>query len=266
MSWIVRLEVSADEAEFVASELWDAGTNGVAELGESDDTPSDQPTSNATSTTTTLLAGFPDLAAAQSAAARFDGFVEPVSTADWAVTESSVVEVAGATLTLEVGTAFGHGAHPTTRLALEALDELTTNGELGTVLDIGTGTGVLALGAARLGASSITGLDIDADAVEIARRNVATNRSVVGSSPIELVCGELEVVPGQFDTVVANMLLADLRPLAPLIAARVSGTLIVSGFLTDQVDEMRDLFALLAVVHHHHDDGWAMLRFARDHI
>lgn len=250
MSWIVRLEVPAEQTELITSGLWDAGTDGVAELGGSD--------------VVTLLAGFAERDAADSAAATFGGVVEPVLATDWAITEASTVEVGDVAFTVVAGTAFGHGGHPTTRLALDAISELANERDLGVVLDIGTGTGVLTIAAAALGATAGTGIDIDGDAVDIAKRNVDTNRELLGSATIKLLTGELATVVGEFDTVVANMLLADLRPLAPLIAERATGTLIVSGFLTDQASQVRQLFPSLTVVDHRHNSGWAMLRFDRD--
>lgn len=247
VSWILRFDVPSADVELISSQLWDADTTGVAEIAAGDQA--------------TLLAGFEKLAEARAAASRFGGVVEPVSTDSWAITDLSTVDVAGTTLTLEVGTAFGHGAHETTKLALDGLRRASEESDLGAVLDVGSGTGVLALGAGILGASSALGIDIDHAAVEIASRNVARNQMLVGRASIAITTEQLDTLAAPFDTVVANMLLADIRPLAPTIERLTSQRLIVSGFLVEQADQIRDLFGGLQVVDHRHEGDWAMLRF-----
>lgn len=240
------------DVDITAAELWDAGTNGIAEIADERHV--------------VLLAGFTERHAADAAADRFGGTVEAVSTDDWAITESTQVSVGGSTLTLEVGTAFGHGAHPTTQLVLAQLETVAERAQLGSVFDLGTGTGVLALAAAVLGATSVVGIDIDTDAVDIARRNAATNAAATGGieidlSTIDLGTESVDNISGPFDTVVANMLLADIRPLAAPVRHLVGRTLIVSGILADQADELQSLFPALRVVDHRHDAEWVVLRF-----
>lgn len=125
-------------------------------------------------------------------------------------------------------TTFGSGMHPTTVLCLEALEEaLTTNGPA-RVLDVGTGSGVLALAALRLGAPQATGLDIDQAALDVAQRNAALNGL---AARLTLTCGGPDAVTGMWPVVVANVLPAPLMEMAPTLARRLGhrARLILSG-------------------------------------
>jgi len=138
---------------------------------------------------------------------------------------------------LDPGMAFGTGTHPTTRLCLEALEKL---GQPGDVLDVGTGSGILAIAAAKLGASRVVGTDIDADAVEVARENCEMN----GVSA-ELVTTPLAEIPERFGVVLANILAEDLIRMAPDLTAKVApgGFLILSGILVERESSVIDGFA-----------------------
>ncbi|HZX13143.1 MAG TPA: 50S ribosomal protein L11 methyltransferase, partial [Thermodesulfobacteriota bacterium] len=98
--------------------------------------------------------------------------------------------------------AFGTGHHETTRLCIQAMEEIIENGKVKNVLDVGCGSGILAISAVKLGAYEAIGLDIDPVAVEEARRNIARN-SV--SHKVKLLCGYLEGVKGKYDLIVANI-------------------------------------------------------------
>jgi ribosomal protein L11 methyltransferase len=125
--------------------------------------------------------------------------------------------------------AFGTGAHASTRLALELLEACLQPGDR--VLDLGTGSGILALAAARLGAREVLALDIDAAAVAAARRNVAANDL---ARVIQVREGSAEAADGApYDLMVANLLAHVMRPLAPALArlVRPAGLLLVSGIV-----------------------------------
>ncbi len=140
-------------------------------------------------------------------------------------------------LILDPGMAFGTGSHPTTRLCLEWLERHVAAGC--SVLDYGCGSGILAIAAARLGAGSVAGVDIDPQAVEAARANAERNGVAA------LFADSAEPVAGEYDVVVANILSNPLRVLAPAICAHVrpGGRLALSGILREQVDEIIAIYA-----------------------
>lgn len=138
-------------------------------------------------------------------------------------------EVAGGLIDLVIdpGPTFGHGGHPTTRMLLEQLPATVTPET--TVLDVGCGSGVLAVAAARLGARSVTAVDIDDDAVATTFANADHNAVTVHASTTALA--ELD---GPFDLVLCNVLQSTMTALAPDLR-RVAGRLFVSGLLAGQV-------------------------------
>jgi ribosomal protein L11 methyltransferase len=146
-------------------------------------------------------------------------------------------EVAAGDTVIEIdpGMAFGTGQHPTTAMCLRALEERLRPGDA--VLDLGAGSGILAIAAAGLGAKRVLALDIDPQAVKAARENAAAN-GVQGV--VEVREGTLpEGAPGErCDMVVANISGLTIERLAPAFAESLheGGTLIVSGFLEDSVD------------------------------
>ncbi|MDP2312939.1 MAG: 50S ribosomal protein L11 methyltransferase [Pseudomonadota bacterium] len=163
-------------------------------------------------------------------------------------------------LVLDAHLAFGDGLHPTTTLCVEALErrDLTAR----TVLDVGTGTGILALVAARLGASRVVAQDIDPLSLWAARRHVTDN----GADAIVEVVDTLP--DARFDLVVANLYFAPLLALLPALAARISGPgeLLISGFGVDARARVEAAcVAAGLVVHERQDrDGWGMLAASPD--
>ena len=143
---------------------------------------------------------------------------------------------AAVNLVLDPGMAFGTGSHPTTRLCLEWLERNVYAGC--SVLDYGCGSGILAIAAARLGAGSVVGVDIDPLAVEAARANA--QRNGVTATFHE----SAQPVAGAYDLVVANILSNPLRVLAPAICAHVrsGGRLALSGILREQADEIAEIY------------------------
>jgi ribosomal protein L11 methyltransferase len=140
-------------------------------------------------------------------------------------------------LILDPGMAFGTGSHPTTRLCLEWLERTVGAGD--TLLDYGCGSGILAIAAAKLGAASVAGVDIDPQAVEAANANAERNGVVARFAD------SAEVLAGEYDVVVANILSNPLRVLAPAICAHVrgGGRLALSGILREQADEIIAVYA-----------------------
>lgn len=125
---------------------------------------------------------------------------------------------------IDAGRAFGTAHHASTRGCLVALEALAKEGPLGSVHDVGTGTGVLAIAAERLGATRVTGGDIDPVAVRVAKANVRANRTL-RPIPMRVSAGPYETA----DTVVANILARPLMAMAPRLAPSARRTLILSG-------------------------------------
>ena len=253
MSWAVVLLRPPDELEVAAAELFELGAGGV-EIQE---------------TGMTLMPGTPALPEGLSRAiAHFEeqedaleaaqafGAESPLevpaqdwSTAwrahhkgqqagprswvrpPWEKTPDGLVDVV-----IDPGMAFGTGSHPTTALCLERLDELLKERLGNDLLDIGTGSGVIAILAVKLGAGRVVGTENDPVALEAARRGTELNE--IPDWRIEWRLEQPEQVTGEFELVIANILLNTLEELAPQIARKVAhgGRLVLSGLLAAQGD------------------------------
>jgi len=166
---------------------------------------------------------------------------------------------------IDPGMAFGTGSHPSTRMCLEFLEEILSARSPGlSLLDVGTGSGILAIAGFKLGADPIWALDIDPTALRYARKNARANGIRRG---IEFRLGSPGSVRRVFDIVVANLLPQELLKLAPSIARRVGapGFLIVAGLLDSQRDEIIGAFSSmgLKLCRGKKSDGWASLLFQR---
>ena len=137
-------------------------------------------------------------------------------------------------LVIEPGMAFGTGQHETTRTCLEEIETAVAERQVRSALDVGTGSGVLAMALARLGVPRVVALDLDAGVLPLARQNLVRN----GAEAVMLAAGTVGAVRGRFDLVVANLLADVLIDEAPALAATVAqgGRLIVSGILDTQTD------------------------------
>jgi ribosomal protein L11 methyltransferase len=141
---------------------------------------------------------------------------------------------------VDPGRAFGTGAHPTTRLCLEALIEL----DRGSLLDVGCGSGVLAIAAALLGYDPVTGIDTDPAAVEATAANAAVNGVSVTASLADATAAELPAA----DVTVANISLAGVNALRPS-----SAVVVTSGYLLADSPSLPGYVRLRRV----ESDGWA---------
>ncbi|MCU0520609.1 MAG: 50S ribosomal protein L11 methyltransferase [Anaerolineae bacterium] len=164
-----------------------------------------------------------------------------------------------AVLELDPGLAFGTGLHPTTQLCVAAIEDYVQPGA--PVLDLGTGTGILAMVAARLGAGRVMAVDNDENAVIAARANIQLNGL---ASTIDLALGSLSDVDGAYDLVVANILAPVIIAMAGAgLADRVSreGTLVVSGILEEQIDGVVEALHQggLNVIERRIQEEWAAL-------
>ncbi len=229
-----------------------------------------------------VVALFPDEAPAREAAdllALQDFFagcetvgVRPVADQDWVrLTQSQFAPVditptfwivpswheppaaAQQIIRLDPGLAFGTGTHPTTRMCLRWIAQRDLSGQR--VLDYGCGSGILAIGAAKFGASEIVAVDIDPAAVESTHINAANNH-------VTLQVGLPDVAQGSFNVVLANILATPLKVLAPLLCAHgaTGGHLVLAGILERQAQELQEAYApYLALNVADSEDGWILM-------
>ncbi len=286
MSWALVVTAPPDELELLAARLFELGALGV-ELQEPG-----QP----------LMPGTPELPAGMGRCIAHFGERESARTAggevgrgeaaveveeqDWSVAwrkhhrparvgprswvqppwEDAPAAPGEARVLIEPGMAFGTGSHPTTALCLERLDELLAARPGAAVLDVGTGSGILALLAVKLGAGRVCATENDPVALEVARRGAALN----GLPPGRVLwtsCDPDEVPGPPYDIVVANILLNTLVELAPQIARRVApgGVVVLSGLLSPQAAEAEAAYVAqgLAPARRAERDGWARVELSR---
>ena len=207
--------------------------------------------------------------AASGLRAEFEGVdVEPVDVPDedWAArSQASLGAIhigriivappwdAPTTIVVQPSMGFGTGHHATTRLCLAALQHIEMRGM--TVIDVGTGSGVLAIAASLLGAANVIAIDDDADAVSAARENLMLNRR----ARVTLRVGDLR----QMESANADLVLANLTG-GLLVAAAdrlkrltdSGGRLILSGFMASEERDVLAAFAPLAVEHRAQEEEW----------
>jgi ribosomal protein L11 methyltransferase len=268
-------------ADALSSELWDHGASGV-EVRDGEATPMPgqprPPPGRAI-----LVAWFPDRDRAAAAADDLGGDVAEVPDEDWGETWKkglgpmtigrvfvrpswidAPVPEGLAEVVLDPGMAFGTGTHPTTSLCLAALSDLLAARPGASVLDVGTGSGLLAIGARKLGAGRVAGNDNDPVAVDVARENAERN-----GAAIELTTEPLPDIRGPFDLVVANILANTLVELAPQIAAQLAsgGAVLLSGILGPQEEEVRAAYLALDLVPlpggDRREGEWSLLALAK---
>ena len=177
--------------------------------------------------------------------AQWEASLQPIEAGPFVVAPSWTEvppDAGGATvLRIDPKMAFGTGYHETTRICLRLLADAVP--EAGRVLDVGTGTGVLAIAALRLGASSAVGVDVDPWSVTNGRDNAAQNGV---ADAFEVREGSLEVVPeAGFDLGIANIISSILEPLLPGLIERVapSASVLLSGLLATERDRFVERLA-----------------------
>ena len=156
-------------------------------------------------------------------------------------------------LRLDPGLAFGTGTHPTTRMCLRWTARHGAQGQR--VLDYGCGSGILAIGAAKFGATDIDAVDIDPAAVE-------STELIAQANAVQLHAGLPDKAVGPYNTVLANILASPLQVLAPLLCAHVAagGSLVLAGILERQADELKAAYApWLALNVSDSEDGWILM-------
>ena len=173
--------------------------------------------------------------------------------------ETAAPEAGEIVVSLDPGSAFGTGSHETTSLCAERIDALLPAGA--SVLDLGCGSGILAIIAARLGAGSVEAIDIDPLAVKVAFDNCAINAVAV-----DVHAGELkDARRPRYDFVVANIIADVIAALAPDVPARLApgGTFVASGIIAEKSARVLDACraAGLALVESHRKGDWCAYVF-----
>ena len=157
---------------------------------------------------------------------------------------------------LDPGLAFGTGTHPTTRMCLRWIAQ---QAPLGRVLDYGCGSGILAIAAAKYGATEVDAVDLDDAAVQSALLNAQANQ-------VRLRAGLPPIASGLYQTVLANILATPLKVLAPLLCSHVvpGGSLVLAGILERQADELKDAYAPACQLEvSDAEDGWILMTARR---
>lgn len=148
---------------------------------------------------------------------------------------------------IDPGMAFGTGGHATTKMCLKAILRLAKGGLLPkgpSILDVGTGTGVLAIAAVKLGFKKAVGTDIDKVAVKVARKNAGLNRT-----KLSLTAKDLSGVAGKYDLVAANILAGELTRLSGSLNSKIKpgGFLILSGILDSEKSAIEAAFTAIGL-------------------
>ena len=166
---------------------------------------------------------------------------------------------------LDPGMAFGTGHHPTTRMCLEELERRILPGMR--ILDLGTGSAILAVAAAKLGAAEVMALDIASDVLPVARTNVHSNGVTQKVRVLGGTLPQQQVKQASFDLVVANITAHAIAELAHSIAEVLvpSGVLAASGILVEHQADVEEALSneSLEVVERRYDDDWVLLVAAR---
>jgi ribosomal protein L11 methyltransferase len=154
---------------------------------------------------------------------------------------------------IDPGLAFGTGSHPTTKLVLRFLQRALQGGER--ILDYGSGSGVLAIAAAKLGAAQVTAVDIDPKALAVTEENAKANGVAIS------VYAPEGLPPGRYDVIVANILAQPLIELAPTLMARAEqgACIALAGLLESQAADVGRAYGAFAMRVDDAEDGWALL-------
>jgi ribosomal protein L11 methyltransferase len=259
----IDIECTQEDRDFEIAELWEAGCTGIVELE------------------TGMRAFFDDDTRATEVQTRFGGKAEPADTRDWVAFaheylkpmeigqrifvcpewRNDLTPAGRIRIVVNAGLAFGTGAHETTRKCLEAIERHLRPGM--TVVDVGTGSGILAEAAAKLGAGDVHACDNDPEAVSTARENF--ERAGVN---VTLALGSADAFPEDFaDLIVANISPAWIADLAPdwVRVLKPAGVAVLSGF--EAVDIERVTAALEAagarITGEFGEQEWRMLEVRR---
>ena len=267
----VTVRVRAEQLELAQLRLWELGADGLEERDETTLLRESAPGQ------VVVIAAFSDEAAAQYALKElreeYAAEIIYVASEDWATEwrrgfsaqrigkrlllhpswEPAQSEPGDVVLTIDPENAFGSGDHETTRLVLQMLEQRVAGGER--VLDVGCGSGVLSIAAVRLGAAAAVAVDIDEDALVVARRNAEINGV---ASRIETSARPLQDIDGAYDIVLANIETRVLIHMPNELQARIApgGILVLSGILRGERDELLAAYAPMRLEECLEDGEW----------
>lgn len=249
----LMVDTERERADDVSADLFELGATGVeVRDGEATPMPGEAPPPPGRAV---VIGFFPGRREADLARSRHGGRISEIADEDWgeswkrglapllvgrAFVRPSWIDApappGAAEIVLDPGMAFGTGTHATTALCLAALSDLLGARPGADVLDVGTGSGLLAIAAAKLGAGRVVANDVDPVAVDVARENAARN-----GAEVDVTAAPAGEIPGPFDVVVANILANTLVELAPVLASRLAlgGVVLLAGILAPQEEEVR---------------------------
>ena len=275
----VSIRVRPAELELAQLRLWELGASGLEERDET------TLVREAAPDRVVVIAAFSDDGAAKHALRElgdeYEAQIVYVPSEDWATEwrrgfgaqrigtrlllhpswEDVQSEPNDVVLTIDPENAFGSGDHETTRLVLRMLDQRVAGGER--VLDVGCGSGVLSIAALRLGAASAVAVDIDEDAVVVARRNAEINGV---AALIDTSARPLEAIDEDYDIVLANIETRVLIHIPDLLQARTApdGVLILSGILRGERRELVAAYAPMRLEEYLEEGEWCACLLRRD--
>ena len=287
--WLtVTLHIPKDAEEAVSNFLVERGAAGIEEVGEDlkwkrlktylpKDGSEKRVLQSLDRYLKSLRAIYPEISQSQIETAplqeedwsvHWKRFFKPVSVSSTFVVKPpwSAVRLKRGQIPIEInpGMAFGTGTHATTQLSIQALEE-NMGGKERSVLDVGTGSGILAIAAAKLGASEVFAVDIDGAALENARENIARNDV---SDRIRIRQGSIGRLRKKFDIIVANIDIRNLRRMKRSLIHHLNdrGLLILSGILDKEKGRLQERFLETGVLEPAkvtRQDEWACLTFKK---
>jgi ribosomal protein L11 methyltransferase len=163
---------------------------------------------------------------------------------------------------IDPGMAFGTGTHPTTRGCLRLIEEVASKGGTETMLDVGTGSGILAIAAAKLGVLRTIAIDLDSSAVKVAEENIALNKV---EAQVRVARIKVDIIYVMFHLVVANIIAEELVRLSRQLSDRVlpGGHLILSGIITEKADMVKEAFRGLSLEKELMEGEWVSLLYKK---
>lgn len=163
---------------------------------------------------------------------------------------------------IDPGMAFGTGTHPTTRGCLRLIEEVVAKGGITTMLDVGTGSGILAIAAAKLGVPRTIAIDLDAMAVRVADENIVLNK-VEGQVRVARI--KMDIIYVMFNLVVANIVAEELIRLSGPLKGRVmpGGYLILSGIISEKAVLVKEAFKEFTLEKELKEGEWVSLLYKK---